>query len=323
MRWNNKQVFISLRTKVIVLFFLLITIPFLISGIITYRKYSQNVESSTKSYTLQIINQVKINLERYIKDMERLTLAPLYDNTVLDILVNHSDAEGGPRYLTTEESLKMNFFISSLSFERSEIRSILIFTNDGNLISNSESSISRYWSKWSDGWVEAVKKKDGELTIIPPHKASYYFDNTKNVVSIARVIREPYTYRTLGIVKADLTEQGFQKILSSVSFSVNSRFYVHDSQGRLIYPIIEQSMPIPDGDRVIFDGKTYISSTVESSYTGLRMTGLVPMDDLRKDAKDLISFTLVISLVSLVLAIYLQFFFQTGWLNQYVTCRAG
>jgi len=86
--------FLPLRTKFIVLFCLLITVPLLLIGTITCFKYQSDVERNTLQLTHQIVDQIRINLDRYIKEAERLTLTPHYDDTVMEILRRH---DGPPR----------------------------------------------------------------------------------------------------------------------------------------------------------------------------------------------------------------------------------
>ena len=130
--------YISLRTKFIVFFLFFITVPIAVSGTITYTKYASNVERSMADSTSQLVEQIRINLDRYIQEIERLTLSPFYDEEVLAILKKHSGAyDLDDAHMTIEEQQKINLFISSMAFDRSEIESILLFSNDGSLFNNS------------------------------------------------------------------------------------------------------------------------------------------------------------------------------------------
>lgn len=300
MSWYKRR-FVSLRSKFITLFVLFITIPFLISGIITYQKYSANVEANARSYTAQIMDQIVVNLDRYVKEMERLTLTPLYDEEVLNILRNHSGLYQRPQYLTTDETNKMNLFISSLRFDRSEIHSILIFANDGSLFSSFETTVGTHWTKESTPWMDRVRERDGRLTIVPPHEATYYKEPLHQVVSLARVIREPYTHLAIGVVKVDLTSKSFDTILSSVSFSDNSELHILDQDGNVLYSKSQSQEPLNHA-QVVRNDRDYLYAEVESDYTGIKATGIVPLTDLRKEARELTSFTLIISLIALALA---------------------
>lgn len=305
---EGKTGFLSLRYKFMLLFCLLITVPFLISGIVTYRKYSANVERNAESYTAQIMDQLKLNLDRYVKEVDRLTLTPFYDENIMRILKSHDGPPGEPHYLTADDASKMNLFISSLSFDRTEIKGILIFANNGRLFSNLEPSVYPLWDPETSGWMDSVLAEDGGLTIIPPHEASYYKQGDRQLVSIARVIREPYTHKTLGIVKIDMTEDGFRKMLSPVTLSANSKLYITDRQERLIYSTfdggeLEDQEIMPEARlHESVDDDAYLSAEVISAYSGLKLVGLIPLHDLRKEARELSSFTLYISLLSLTIA---------------------
>lgn len=289
-RRGLKAVYMPLRSKFMVLFCLLITVPFVVSGTITYQKYASDVERNTVELTTQLVDQININLDRYVKEMERLTLMPLYDDNLMRILKNHSGPHERQNYLTTDETLKMNLFISSLSFDRTEIEAILIFTKDGSIFSNLDQSVRKHWDDTSSDWMDQVMAEDGGLTIVPPHHAPYYVEPDKQVVSISRVLREPYTNTMLGIVKVDLTPRGFETMLSSVSFSKQSRLYITNEEGDIVYSSSDLGME---------HDESFIRASAESDYTGLKVTGLIPRDDLRKDARDLTQFTLIISLAAL------------------------
>lgn len=131
---SNQSIYVPLRTKFIVLFCLLITIPFLVIGTISYKKYTAGVERSTVEPSNQVVSQININLEHYIKELDRLTLTPLYDEDMMQILRKHSSSSGSANtYLTTDETLKMNLFISSLAFDRGRLRAFWCSPMTGNL----------------------------------------------------------------------------------------------------------------------------------------------------------------------------------------------
>ncbi|OMF37013.1 hypothetical protein BK133_07305 [Paenibacillus sp. FSL H8-0548] len=299
-----KKLFLSLRMKFVILFFLLITIPFFFIGFITYKQYSSNVEEDAIAYTEQIIDQITINLDRYMKDMDRLTLAPYYDNNVIGILRAHLSESTMGAFVKTEETAKMNLMISSLAIDRSELQSIAIFANDGTIFSNLQGSIAQHWEYSANIWMKDVIAADGDLVIIPPHDVSYYIGKNREVVSIARVVRAAVTNEHLGIVKIDLSELGFEKILGSASFSRNSHIYVSDREDRLLYPLHGRDDLIAAGPKITIDGETFITATKQSGYTGMQVTVLIPQDDMKAGARQLTRSTLIISLMAILLAYF-------------------
>ncbi|MGV2788180.1 hypothetical protein GNF98_21370, partial [Clostridium perfringens] len=118
--------YISIRAKFITMFVLLITIPFLISGISTYNKFAEETEKNSRAYSMQIMNQLKINLENTIKDADRITVAPLYNEDVLRILEKHSYEEPGEeKLIPSAEFTKMARVAASLPLDPPGIERML------------------------------------------------------------------------------------------------------------------------------------------------------------------------------------------------------
>ncbi|MBP2112074.1 sensor histidine kinase [Paenibacillus silagei] len=289
----NRSAYVPLRTKFIILFCLLITIPFLVIGTISYKKYIAGVERNTVELSNQVVSQININLEHYIKELDRLTLAPLYDEDMMQILRKHRLPGSGGTYLSTDETLKMNLFISSLAFDRGEIESILVFTNDGGIFSNLDQSVRKRWDRSMAEWMETVEQADGGLAILPPHSAAYYTEAKQGIISVARVIREPYTHAMLGIVKVDLMPRGFGSIVSTVRSSGSGLLQITGKDQVVLY---SGAGKLPDSR------ESYITASAESPYTGLKVTSLMPRAQLREDARELTNSTLIVSIVALMAA---------------------
>lgn len=293
--------FIPLRLKIMVPFFLLITVPFLISGIITYNTYSANEDRRAKEYALQIIEQIKINLDNYVKDMERLTASPYYDAHVLSILKVHNKPHQSSIYITNDELNEMNSLLYALALERPEVQGAFLFTNDGGLFSNLNDEADSRWTSRDNPWMDEVND-DGTLTILPPHHAAYYKKPTR-VVSVVRLLRDPITLTPLGMMKVDLTKEGFEHILRTVSFSPGSKLFIMDGNDELIYSDTDQPSltSLLQGEAAL-GGEPHIDVTTQSSYSGLQIAGLIPRSDLRGDVNELTQFILIISLCSLLVA---------------------
>ena len=302
--WNSviQKAYLPLRFKFVILFFILITIPFAVSGFITYNKYSEDVEHTSREFTQQLVDQIRFNLDRYFKEMERLTLAPLYSSEILSILKVHNLPYKGDNYQLIDEQIKMNLFISSMSFDRSEIDSILLFAYDGSLFSNRDTSVSSNWRKEGNRWMESVTADKG-MVIIAPHDADYYTVESERVIAIARMIREPYTNVPIGYIKIDLPASQFQKIFSEISFSPNSILTITNAEGKKMYPDQEKNaIKVKNPANQNLESPVFVTATARSDYTEMSITAQIPLEDLHKNAKKLISFTVVISLISLTFA---------------------
>lgn len=196
---ENVVIALKLRTKMLLLFTLLVFIPLNILGMITYAKFSDTVEKGTQKLSTHIIDQINENIDRYVTEMSRLSLTPLYDQDVLEILRKHDESTAN--YPTSKEQLKMRMFISSLTYKRDELKGIHILTNDFYLFSDLDYSVVRLRQPQSiedRAWYQNVLRADGKAVLIATHKPSYYTYSQEDVFSIARMINDPVTDEKIG-----------------------------------------------------------------------------------------------------------------------------
>lgn len=305
MKW-----YIPIRVKFIILFILLITIPFLISGISAYYKFTEQNEKNAKTYSMQIMNQVKMNLEKTIQDADRITVAPLYNDDVVQILEKHSYAEpGGERLIPSSEITTMARVVSSLTLNQPGIKRMIFFTRDSIMFSVEENVTQRYWIKQDNSWMQEVEDAEGRLVIIAPHETTYY-KRTDRVISAARVLNHPSTGDSIGIVKLDFNMKELEALLSDVWLSNNSQFYLTKENGDILFP--DEPIAFPDTDpgngTVFWNDQAYQYTTLHSKSTKVNIHGLIPRADLQQGGKEIVGFTLLVSLLSLVFAYLLAIF---------------
>lgn len=306
-----KRVFLPLRAKLIIIFFVLIITPFLFSGFVTYTKYNSSVEKSTGVYSKELTDQISINLDNYLSEIDRLTILPLYESKIIDILKKHVEEQRGKDYIPANEITIMNLFLSSIDFNRSEFRGIFIIATDGTIFSSlDESNYLNF--KGNNDWLKMAKAQGRNMIVIPPHFPDYYVNNEEGVFSIIRAIRNPYDGKFLGTVKIDLTQKVFDKAIATSNFAQENKLYVTDQTGSVFYSGKEkiQLFNIPIANKVKINNNNYITSYKTSQITGLNVIGLVDESEFKKDAIQLMNYSLLISLISLFLAILMAIFFS-------------
>lgn len=307
------QFFLPLRAKLILIFLALIIMPFLISGFITYSEYIQSIENSSKVYSNQLTAQISMNVDKYVEEVDRLTILPLYESNIISILKKHISGTIQENYIPSSESLSMRLFLSSISFNRPEIRGMFIISNDGAIFSSlDETSYINF--KGDRAWLMKAMKQGRDVLLLPPHLPEYYINNKDRVFSIIRAIRDPYDSKFLGVIKIDLTQKVFDKAIFSSNFTNDSKLYVTDQQGHIFYPgeALGEQFNTSASERIKIEGINYIVASKMSDYTGLNIIGIIDERQFQKDAMALINFTLVISIVSIFLAIVMAVFFSNS-----------
>ncbi|WP_168121832.1 sensor histidine kinase [Paenibacillus sp. HB172176] len=300
-----KTLTFPLRVKFILLFVILITAPLALTAIVSYREYSNTVQNNSEKYMLQLMEQSLKSIDKSIDDLNRLTLVPYYDNDVMAVLGKHRDPQVYSPY-NTDELNKLQLFISSLTYDRPEIRGYYLFALDGSLFSNMENSVRNRWTQANEEWMEQAYEADGDFVLLPPHQEDYYYANANQDVmfSVVRLIREPYTNAPLGFVKIDMHDQLFRDILASIQINNNSKVFVTDGAGTIIYPYESRNVHVKTlaDNRIRLDGSIYLSSYFTSKQTKLTAIGLIPIDDLQKDVQQLTLVTVAITLGALLIA---------------------
>lgn len=300
----------SIRTKMILLLCLLITVPFMVSGVLAYERYTDNVEADARSYSQQISNQLAINLDRYVKDIDRITLGLFYDSTVMGILRDHNETPSPAAYLTTEERSSMSQYMSSLVIDQTEIQGIFIFANDGSLFSNLNETVRARWSADNEPWMQQAKEREGALTIIPPARMNYYLQEPGAVLSITRQIIDPLMNQGIGYIKVDLSSRGMDAILSTVSLNNQGEIFILNPEGQVLYPFepSDRQLEVIGSEAAL---EQYMVARSISEYAGLEVMGLIPHEELTRGPREVIRFTAYISIASLIVA-YVSAIFTSG-----------
>jgi len=73
----------SLKRKLLVIMSMLIIISVTLVSILSYQRYSDYFTEQTKEQTQQIIEQIGINVDTYLDELFRMSLAPYYNNSIM------------------------------------------------------------------------------------------------------------------------------------------------------------------------------------------------------------------------------------------------
>lgn len=304
--------------KLFLVFSLLILLTAAILGSITYYQFAKSSQRKAEEYSIQLADQINRNLDRYIKEMRIISLSPLYDQEVLNILKNHQETNLTTSFPPASERVKIWRYISSLIHMRNEIRGIHIMANDGNIFSNLDANtILLKVFEQNNEWVQQITQADGQWVILPLHHPNYYLDTEVVVFSVARLIREPSTQIPLGIIKIDLKQQLIEEIVSNANsqsqiFIVNDKNeFIYPNQGdQLISPEVltaVQNREVNNNTNIRLNGIEYLMVFNKSENTGLNIIMLTPKSEILSEVNDLRKVSLLVVLAGILIASILGF----------------
>ncbi|MGV2885824.1 cache domain-containing sensor histidine kinase [Paenibacillus taichungensis] len=297
----------NLRTKLLLLFLALTLLPLSLQGVVNYLHFSQTIDRKTEQFTIDIVRQINTNLNRLLKDFERLSLLPLYDQMVLGILGKYNAPMGSGTWARSDDYLKMKLYTSGQAYDRPEIRGIHLISNSGILFSNLDSlAVNPVWDSRQDDWFAELNSSEGEWRLLPPHEPSYYTGSHEEpYISVAREIRDPGTLQRLGYILIDIRLEAFGQLLSNLNFEKNASLMIVDSKQRLLFERTSagglsaydqllkhgQLQGYAGNQKVVLDGKPYLYVQHHSSYSGLSVISLTPIAVIQKESGEMLTFT--------------------------------
>jgi two-component system, sensor histidine kinase YesM len=306
------------RAKLILVFSLLILLTAMILGTVTYYQFSKSSQERTEKYQIQLADQINQNLNRYLKEMQIISLSPLYDQEILDILKSHREQREDTSFPPAAERVPMWRYISSLIHMRNEIRGIHIMANDGTIFSNLDSNTVLLKVFETDNeWIKQIRKADGEWVLLPLHRPNYYLDKNTSVFSVARLIRDTSTYEPLGIIKIDLKQELIKDIVSNPD--EKSQIFILDENNQFIYPNKEEKMiessfltdieniKVRNYTSIPINGTDYMMVYKQSSYSGVKTIMLTPRQSVFSEVNHLRKVMFLIVFIGILISFLLGF----------------
>ena len=194
---------------------LLVFLPFLLAITIVTSSLHRYIQETTQSSSEQIVDQLTMNMSQFFEQIDKLTIFPLYDSDIIDLLSRHSKPGNEMEHITQDESIAQNFLWQP-HFQQSNVRGTLLFALDGKLYSNSYMGTAKAWGQSNELWMAHAREYEGSYYIEPPRQYSYYSGDSNAYLSVVRVLRKPITLETIGYVKTDIYMNQFSAILEDM-----------------------------------------------------------------------------------------------------------
>lgn len=291
---------LSYTAKITLVSLLLILIPFMLVSFSAGRGLLDYLERKSVDSANQIIRNLNRYLEQFFSEVNNLTILPLYDHDVVQVLKRHGF--GGNRYVTSEEYRRITSYLTSLRYSKNEME-VLFFTLDGNILGTGEMGYKTQWKKKSR-WMELVDNNPTSSLIMPYDSLDDYYPNaqtTTGYLTVSRYLQEPLYKTPIGYIQFIIMPDYLNEFLDTVSFTKGSRLTIYNNLGQQVYPAGNPLIPntVKDDTIVSWGDSDYIISSVTSSSTNLRFVAMISLSDLRFDMLMLLSQVVIISCLAL------------------------
>lgn len=277
----------SLTVKLLVYSGLLVMVPMLVVGFISYHRSSEVLEKEAKQYSWQIIEQVKTHVEYYVRDFEISTLK----------MINHPDMQKFLSMQTIEEIEQSGIrksvqqILFNAAFSRGDISGITVILDNLQTIDTAGfNSYTPVYQLMNEYWYQAVPSNGDPMLISRFIRVS---DGHEPVISIVKRLISPRTLQPIGMIITDVNFKRIQEIAQMVTIGRTGYMSILDSTGHYVYhpdvrylgqkadlEPLQQLLQSNSGSYVLNNEVRQLLTYSRSSFLGWSLLTLIPYNEL-------------------------------------------
>ena len=301
--WNRSIQFIITAS------FMFVTILAMIFvGVTLYGKFSNMSEETATINTRQIIDQVNLNLDYYLRSMMDIS------NSLDDIIYYNEDM---PKDKLIE---KMNVILGT----RKDIVTLAVFSDQGKMVVSVPSNkMKDNISLIGQNWFNSPLKEPANVFFSSPHVQNLFEGQHDWVVSLSRQISYNKEGREVqGVLLVDMNFSAIEQLCRKVALGKKGYIYLIDSNGNIVYHPQQQLINIglkSENINEVMDhvfGKYFDSVNGERrlitiqtvSYARWRIVGIAYMDEITAVKKDISNYAFLIISFGILVVITISAF---------------
>lgn len=279
-------------------------------GITLFLRFSSTNNAQLAASSQLVLDQVNLNLDSYLRGMMRVS------DTMYYSVIKNTDLE--------QDSLDDAM---GLLYEnnRSSLVSIAVFANGGTLVSATPFAALKHGvSAREQGWFSTAVEQIENLHFSTPHVENLFEDpdyKYRWVVSLSRQVELTRAGSIeSGVLLVDMSFGGIEQICKDVELPSSGYLYLISGDGEIIYHPRQQliyaglqqennlaAAGYKDGSHTEQFGGERRQVTVKTvGYTGWKIVGVVPADNIWDNYAQLLLFFMFVVLFSIFLLIFVN-----------------
>lgn len=287
-------------------------------GVFLYRGYGNAAEDMVLNNSKQVIDQVEINLNTYLRNMMRISDAIYYN------VIKNTDLD--EENMSQEMNLLYEVYKDSLV-------GLACFTDTGELISSVPmGSVKEKVDVTKQKWFIDAQDKMENLHFSDLHVQNIFENSTNRyywVISLSRGVELTNSGKmSEGILLVDMDFSGIRQLFAKVNSQNMGYVYLMDSNGKIIYhprqnlifsDRIQENNEVAKGyddgaHRETFEGEDRMVAVKTVGYTGWKIVSVMPMEKFLGDFSRTRTMAVMIIIVAILVMIFA---------NQFVAIRVA
>ncbi len=315
----------SLKRKLLVIMSMLIIISVTLVSVLSYQRYSDYFTEQTKEQTQQIIEQIGINVDTYLDELFRMSLAPYYNNSIMAELETQpkNDLE------KLDKQRKIESFLGSVMIlPREDILRVYILT-ESDVYSNIKTpyDMANYLDYTKSDWYRQATTTQKQIFL--PVRSEKVFGNKKTqIFSVVQGLRsKDDSSKVLGAIKVDANYAGIKTICDKVNLRADSALFIIDSDKNIIYQsskftgtelendMYTAALAVNGSSIAVIKGKKYVMNTSTLKTTSWKVVEVNSYEQLNKYFLQTRNTAFVMALLCALAAVFVLILFAGSFLN--------
>ncbi len=295
----------SIQALIAVSFTIMAVISMGFAGILLYGRFSSSTEELILKNSEQLVNQISLNLENYVRGMMRISDSMYYG------VIKNVDLE------SDNLNQELNLLYEA---NKDDLVNIACFDDSGNLVGAVPvATMKKNLDITTQEWYKKANNKIENLHFSTPHVQNLFEESTYRyywVVSMSRIVeltRGGDIGR--GILLVDMNYSSIEQLFTKVNAKNAGYVYLIDRNGEIIYHPRQKAIYskldkenniaaalYEDGNyKEIFEGEERSVSVKTLGYTGWKIVSVVTTDEFYLDLTQIRFFVIVIVVFAILL----------------------
>jgi len=223
---NRKNKFRSIRTDMIICFSVLVLLTTTIFMFFSIRYTNDNLKVSSTEHSIQLMEQVNLNIGTYINSMKHIPEAVINNSDIKEYLFEESQE----KYKKVQEKFQ------SILQVRKDIYNMAIIADNGKVfINNGRDQWNEEARLEEKDWYQEAKAAGEQSVLSSSHVQNAVKGEYKWVVTLSQGIVNPKTGKAEGLLFIDLNYDVISSLCESISLGRKGYVYILDQKGTIVY----------------------------------------------------------------------------------------
>lgn len=320
---------ISIRSKLILAFSILIILPICINSIVSYYRMVIFIEDKSINSSHTITQQINTTFDTYFKNIDKLSYEIAYSDNVHQWITNDYANNDNKDYAYGMDLLAAYRFLEGMRKTAYGIDSISVYNNDGRFYYGmSLGSVKSGYKLKDEEWFSKLHDSGGEKVLVGPYEGKFIDISNRKVISLVRKIKDLKKFSDIGYIVIELNMSDmFDNHLKNINRDPGNNIFIINEEGKIIYNNIGQSQVNKSFDQEIFskigdlksgsfqsiyNNKPSLITFYTSSFTNWKVINVTSKNELIKGIDTVRNNSVAVGLVLIVITFIFSIIISNG-----------